>query len=230
MSNPRTSEIDSAPKSELRSSGRDEQNYHDQNDTHLGDALYPEKIPPQGTAGRTQRMEYGTRQPLHTETSFVALILCIAYLASLCFYVYVRLANTIEWKGMHTKCVLAWPFPEGAPCGTPTEGACREPGSLLSAPDLSPRRYQVYVFCVEMMGVSALVPYALLLVVSTRPTGSKGLPPDDGISVGEKVFSINVLVPCYSESLEVRRSGRRGGWSVWGQDWNVVKPGINLFI
>ena len=61
------------------------------------------------------------------------------------------------------------------------------------------------------MGISAVIPYALLLVVSTRPTGSKGLPPDDGISVGEKVFNINVLVPCYSESLDVRYKGG-GGW------------------
>jgi hypothetical protein len=64
---------------------------------------------------------------------------------------------------------------------------------------------------VELMGISAVIPYAMLLVVGTRPTGSRGLPPDDGISVGEKVFNINVLVPCYSEDLKVRRWGRRGG-------------------
>ncbi len=63
--------------------------------------------------------------------------------------------------------------------------------------------YHIYIFVVECMGITAVLPYALLQVISTRPTGSKGLPPDDGISIGEKIFNINVLVPCYSESLEV---------------------------
>ncbi len=61
----------------------------------------------------------------------------------------------------------------------------------------------MWILVVECMGISAVLPYALLQVVSTRPTGSPGLPPDDGISIGEKTFNIHVLVPCYSESLDV---------------------------
>jgi hypothetical protein len=61
----------------------------------------------------------------------------------------------------------------------------------------------MFIFVVECMGISAVLPYALLQVASTRPTGSSGLPADDGISIGDKIFKINVLVPCYSEGLDV---------------------------
>ncbi len=76
--------------------------------------------------------------------------------------------------------------------------------TLLISPSPTARRYHIYIFVVECLGITAVLPYALLQVSSTRPTGSPGLPPDDGISIGDKIFNINVLVPCYSESLEVR--------------------------
>jgi hypothetical protein len=68
---------------------------------------------------------------------------------------------------------------------------------------LAPCRYSILILTVEIMGITAVLPYALLQVDSTRPAGSGGLPPDDGISCGEKVFCVNVLVPCYKESMQV---------------------------
>jgi hypothetical protein len=217
-----------APKGDLRSSIDSWSDSRDQvaplMGPNVGYGAMPgmPPAPQQGVAGRRQMMTYGRREPLRRETSYVALLFCAAYLASLFYYVYVRLAKTIEWNGGHAMCAPwpvacgLWPAPAPPARSEPLPGCpawtyqrawlsasctCPEAGRPLPSP---PRSYQMYVFFVEMLGVSALIPYALLLVVSTRPTGSKGLPPDDGISVGEKVFNINVLVPCYSESLEVR--------------------------
>jgi hypothetical protein len=57
---------------------------------------------------------------------------------------------------------------------------------------------------VECLGISATLPYVLLLVVSTRPTGSPGLPPGNSTTAATKWFNVHVLVPCLNESREVR--------------------------
>ena len=52
---------------------------------------------------------------------------------------------------------------------------------------------------VEIIGLSAVVPYGFLLPFYTASTGSRGLPLDDGRVVlpPEKRFRVHVLVPCY---------------------------------
>jgi hypothetical protein len=66
--------------------------------------------------------------------------------------------------------------------------------------------YGAFVFAVELMGLAAVLPYAAMLVVYTRPTpGSKGLPAEDGVWIlpTEKRFHVRVLIPCYKEPLEL---------------------------
>jgi cellulose synthase/poly-beta-1,6-N-acetylglucosamine synthase-like glycosyltransferase len=65
--------------------------------------------------------------------------------------------------------------------------------------------YGAFVFAVELMGLAAVLPYAAMLVVYTAPTGSMGLPADDGrvILPPEKRFHVRVLIPCYKESMGV---------------------------
>jgi hypothetical protein len=63
----------------------------------------------------------------------------------------------------------------------------------------APRRYAVLVLVVEFIGLSAVVPYGLLLPLYTASSGSRGLPLDDGRVVlpPGKRFRVHILVPCY---------------------------------
>ncbi|WIA20938.1 hypothetical protein OEZ85_005279 [Tetradesmus obliquus] len=65
--------------------------------------------------------------------------------------------------------------------------------------------YGVLVLVVEIIGLTAVVPYGMLLPFHTLSSGSKGLPVDDGRAIlpPEKRFRVHILVPCYKESLEV---------------------------
>jgi hypothetical protein len=55
------------------------------------------------------------------------------------------------------------------------------------------------VVVAELFGLSAVMPYGFLLWLYTRPSGSRGLPADDGRVVlpPEKRFNVHILVPCY---------------------------------
>lgn len=75
-------------------------------------------------------------------------------------------------------------------------------------------RYSIIVLVVECIGISAVVPYGLVNICHTHPTGSPGLPADDGTLLPDKTsallpspvelqFSMRVLVPCYAEPLSV---------------------------
>lgn len=69
------------------------------------------------------------------------------------------------------------------------------------------RRYGVLVLVVELLGLSAVLPYGFLLPFYTASSGSRGLPIDDGRVVlpREKCFVVHILVPCY----KVRRREAR---------------------
>lgn len=58
------------------------------------------------------------------------------------------------------------------------------------------------VLVVELIGLTAVLPYGLLLPFHTLGSGSKGLPIDDGrvILPPEKRFRVHILVPCYKVS------------------------------
>lgn len=60
------------------------------------------------------------------------------------------------------------------------------------------------VLIVELIGLSAVIPYGMLLPLHTASAGSRGLPLDDGRVVlpPEKRFRVHILVPCY----------KVGGW------------------
>jgi hypothetical protein len=60
-------------------------------------------------------------------------------------------------------------------------------------------RYGIVILVAEGVGVTAVVPYALMLTRRTVSTGSPGLPRDDGTVVlpQEKRFHVRILVPCY---------------------------------
>jgi hypothetical protein len=47
-------------------------------------------------------------------------------------------------------------------------------------------RYSIIVLVVECIGISAVLPYGLLNVCHTHPTGSQGLPADDGTLLPDK--------------------------------------------
>jgi hypothetical protein len=54
------------------------------------------------------------------------------------------------------------------------------------APAPASRRYGIYILVIECMGISAMLPYASLLVVYTLGSGSRGLPKDDGQTIATK--------------------------------------------
>lgn len=60
-------------------------------------------------------------------------------------------------------------------------------------------RYGWLVLGVELLGVTAVLPYGAMLVVHTESTGSPGLPADDGSLMlpPDKRFRVHVMVPCY---------------------------------
>ncbi len=47
-------------------------------------------------------------------------------------------------------------------------------------------RYSIFILAIELLGTTAVFPYALLNAVHSKPTGSKGLPADDGVSEPNK--------------------------------------------
>jgi hypothetical protein len=55
------------------------------------------------------------------------------------------------------------------------------------------------VLVAELFGLSAVLPYGFLLWRYTKPSGSRGLPPDDGrvVMPPDKRFNVHMLVPCY---------------------------------
>ncbi|GBF89253.1 six-hairpin glycosidase [Raphidocelis subcapitata] len=86
------------------------------------------------------------------------------YLGSLGYYLYVRIAKTL---------------------------------------DMPYKWYSILILVVECIGMTSVVPYALLNVVHTHPSGSGGLPADDGLMEPDKRFTVRVMVPCYKEPLEI---------------------------
>ena len=68
-----------------------------------------------------------------------------------------------------------------APRGLHGLPALRGSSNLDPVPPPAGRRYSVFILAVEGLGVSALLPYALLLIRSIRPKrDSKGLPAAKG--------------------------------------------------
>jgi hypothetical protein len=63
----------------------------------------------------------------------------------------------------------------------------------------------VLVLVIELIGLTAVVPYGMLLPFHTLSSGSKGLPVDDGrvILPPEKRFRVHILVPCYKVGLRL---------------------------
>jgi hypothetical protein len=61
----------------------------------------------------------------------------------------------------------------------------------------------VLVLVIEIIGLTAVVPYGMLLPFHTLSSGSKGLPVDDGrvILPPEKRFRVHILVPCFKVGL-----------------------------
>ena len=58
-----------------------------------------------------------------------------------------------------------------------------------------PSSYSIFILVVEVIGMTAVLPYAALNAVHTHPTGGPGLPPDDGLMEPDKKFHVRVLVP-----------------------------------
>jgi hypothetical protein len=60
-------------------------------------------------------------------------------------------------------------------------------------------RYGAVIFACEVVGVTAVLPYCLMLLRRCTYVGSGGLPPDDGRYKlpKDKRFIVRVLVPCY---------------------------------
>jgi hypothetical protein len=51
---------------------------------------------------------------------------------------------------------------------------------------LSACRYSIIVLIVECVGISAVIPYGVINVCHTHPSGSLGLPADDGTLLPDK--------------------------------------------
>jgi len=47
-------------------------------------------------------------------------------------------------------------------------------------------RYSICILIVELIGITSVIPYAAINIVHTHPTGSAGLPVDDGFSTPDK--------------------------------------------
>lgn len=47
-------------------------------------------------------------------------------------------------------------------------------------------RYSIIVLIVECVGISAVIPYGVINVCHTHPSGSLGLPADDGTLLPDK--------------------------------------------
>lgn len=102
-----------------------------------------DKVP----SGQKQQITYGVRKPLRHDASWFAVCVFLGYLAALGYYLYVRIAFTLDMKD---------------------------------------RWYSIIILVIECLGMTAVIPYAFLNMVHTHPTGSQGLPPDDGFSIPDK--------------------------------------------
>lgn len=58
--------------------------------------------------------------------------------------------------------------------------------SPSSANGSCPHRYSIIILVVEFIGVTAVIPYALINCIHTHPAGSPGLPIDDGMTQPDK--------------------------------------------
>jgi hypothetical protein len=60
-------------------------------------------------------------------------------------------------------------------------------------------RYGAVIFACEVVGVTAVLPYCLMLLRRCIYVGTEGLPLDDGRwkLPKDKRFTVRVLVPCY---------------------------------
>jgi cellulose synthase/poly-beta-1,6-N-acetylglucosamine synthase-like glycosyltransferase len=76
---------------------------------------------------------------------------------------------------------------------------------LLPSAGLPNRWYSALIFAVELLGATAVLPYALLNTRHLHSTGSPGLPEDaDGSDVcTDAPFHVRVLIPCYNEPLDI---------------------------
>ncbi|GFH05774.1 uncharacterized protein HaLaN_00291, partial [Haematococcus lacustris] len=79
--------------------------------------------------------------------------------------------------------------------------------------------YPLFIICLELVGQTAFLPYAILLLRSVYPTGSLGLPPGTDREASTAAVAgmtprtdqtatdcrlhVRVLVPCYKEPMEV---------------------------
>ncbi|KAL6758953.1 hypothetical protein V8C86DRAFT_3133889, partial [Haematococcus lacustris] len=79
--------------------------------------------------------------------------------------------------------------------------------------------YPLFIICLELVGQTAFLPYAILLLRSVYPTGSPGLPPRTDREASTAAMGgmtprtdqtafdcrlhVRVLVPCYKEPMEV---------------------------
>jgi hypothetical protein len=84
------------------------------------------------------------------------------------------------------------------------------------------------VLAAELFGLSAVIPYGFMLFRYTAPSGSRGLPLDDGRVVlpPEKRFNVHILVPCYK--VGGREEGPGGSLPLFGLDtfgWRALLRG-----
>lgn len=93
------------------------------------------------TSGGKQKVLWGDRKPLRKDASWFALSVLLLYIAAVIYYLYVRIAFTLNMKDK-------W--------------------------------YSIIVLIVECIGISAVIPYGVINVCHTHPSGSPGLPVDDG--------------------------------------------------
>jgi len=75
---------------------------------------------------------------------------------------------------------------------------------LLPSSGLPHRWYSALIFAIELLGATAVLPYAVVNTRHLHAAGSPGLPADDGASVcTDCPFHVRVLVCCYGEPLDV---------------------------
>ncbi|KAI8463876.1 MAG: nucleotide-diphospho-sugar transferase [Monoraphidium minutum] len=129
-----------------------------------GTGSRPPAAPPGPGGIVKQAVTWGVRRPTRPDASWFAILVALYYLGAVVYYMYVRIAFTLDFKDK-------W--------------------------------YSVVILIIEFLGVSAVLPYAAFNCVHTHPTGSYGLPPDDGLTEPDTKFSVRVLVPCYKEDLSV---------------------------
>jgi cellulose synthase/poly-beta-1,6-N-acetylglucosamine synthase-like glycosyltransferase len=75
---------------------------------------------------------------------------------------------------------------------------------LLPSAGLPNRWYSALIFAVELLGATAVLPYAVINTRHLHSTGTPGLPEDDGTMVcNDCPFHVRVLIPMYQESLDI---------------------------